>query len=90
MTFPFGKNINYGFFQQFDPEMLGNIRNITRQYGIEKHTFFQYRKEGWIISDEQSCSLSDSFNPHTGEGKGTDGAAHSRAICATQFVKNKA
>jgi SAM-dependent methyltransferase len=88
VTFPFGKKLNYGFFQQIDPEMLSSIQRITGAQGVQENTFYKYTPAGWIISDEKSCADCESFNPHTGEGRGTDGAAHSRAICAFRFVKN--
>ncbi len=87
MTFPFGKNINYGFFQQFDSKMLQIILGIMNQEGTSTTTFFKYSPEGWNFSEEKSCIECESFNPHTGEGRGDDGAAHSRAICGIQFIK---
>jgi hypothetical protein len=87
MTFPFGKNINYGFFQQFDSKMLAAILNLMNKYGTPACTFYKYLPDGWTVSNEQDCRDSESFNPHTGEGRGEDGAAHSRAICALQFTK---
>jgi len=89
MTFPFGKNINYGFFQQFDSTMLDVIRKIMDAEGKVEFTFFKYQVEGWLYSNEESCRDAESFNPHTGQGRQNDGAAHSRAICALRFIKNQ-
>ena len=89
LTFPFGRKISYGFFQQFNSEMTGGIRSILDPAGKAESMYFKYTPKGWIISNEESCADSDSYNPHTGEGKGNDGAAHSRAVCALHFIKNK-
>jgi hypothetical protein len=87
MTFPFGQYGNYGFFQQFDASMLSAMRSMLDVQGKTDYTFFQYTLSGWKISDENTCRNCISYNPHTGTGKGDDGAAHSRAICAIQFTK---
>ncbi len=87
LTFPFGKYEFHGFFQQFDKEMLGKMKEIFDKNGKTTFDFFQYKKEGWFWSDIDNASNSESYNPHTGVGKGDDGAAHSRAICCVKFVK---
>ena len=87
MTFPFGKHRNYGFFQQFDSEMVGTIFQLLKKSGTPESTFYKYLQGGWTLSTETECIDAESFNPHTGEGRGSDGAAHSRAICALQFTK---
>ena len=87
MTFPFGVRKQYGFFQQFDSAMLQKILGFMNTQGEAQTFFFKYLKEGWVRSNEESCRSCESYNPHTGEGKGNDGAAHSRSICATHFIK---
>lgn len=90
MTFPFGRFENHGFFQQFDSEMLQKMKDYIVTWGeIEENDFFRYTTDGWIFSHEQDCAESESYNPHTGRGKGTDGAAHSRAICCIKFTKTR-
>ena len=88
LTFPFGKFENHGFFQQFDSEMLQRMKDYLISWGrIEVNDFFKYTPTGWIFSNEQDGANCESYNPHTGRGKGTDGAAHSRAICCIKFIK---
>lgn len=89
ITFPFGKYIDYGYFQQFDSEMIQRIVRLLKPTGICQLTFFRYVSTGWIFSTESECSECEAYNPHTGQGKGPDGAAHSRAVCAIHFTKNK-
>lgn len=87
ITVPFGKFENHGFFQQFDTEMIDQIRNILVNHGVFNTFYFKYLPEGWERSTKEKCASAVSFNPHTGEGKGDDGAAHSRAICCIEFIK---
>ncbi len=67
--------------------MLDGILSMISKHGTFELDFFKYLKDGWVFSDQSSCDEALSFNPHTGKGKGTDGAAHSRAICCIHFQK---
>jgi len=87
ITFPYGIFENHGFFQQYDNEMVGRMRNELDANGQTTLTFFKYSKEGWAVSKQENCEDATSYNPHTGLGKGTDGAAHSRCICCIKFIK---
>lgn len=88
VTVPFGKFEKHGFFQQFDSDMLEKMIQVLGGNGISvEKTFFKYSASGWSYSNEAQCKDSKSFNPHTGIGKGTDGAAHSRAIACLQGKK---
>ena len=88
LTFPYGKFENHGFFQQFDNEMLQKIIEVLSINYNCKLNFAKYQIDGWHFAKEAECSDSFSYNPHTGVGKGEDGAAHSRAICFVQALKN--
>jgi len=88
LTFPFGKFENHGFFQQFDEEMLNRILTFLDEQGTYTTNFFRYLPNGWIACEKEDCKEVESFNPHTGKGKGTDGAAHCRSICCISFQKN--
>ena len=87
MTFPFGKFKNYGFFQQFDKEMVDRVSELLVNRGELKIDYIEYKKEGWVFSSQDKCNEILSFNPHTGEDKGEDGAAHSRCVCVIDFIK---
>jgi hypothetical protein len=87
LTFPYGKFDNYGFFQQFDAEMVGRITSIFTQYGTSKDTYIHYYKNGWKFVSAADCVNSTSHNPHTGQGKENDGAAHCRCVCCIEFIK---
>jgi len=88
LTFPYGKFENHGFFQQFDREMLQRMTDRLSVNAKSELTFFKYLPDGWIISNQKDCDDAVSYNPHTGLGKGTDGAAHSRCICCIRYIKN--
>jgi SAM-dependent methyltransferase len=87
ITFPFGKFENHGFFQQFDDEMLEKILELLKKEGETKTTFYRYTKIGWIHCSQADCKDIVSFNPHTGQGKGEDGAAHCRAVACLHLSK---
>jgi SAM-dependent methyltransferase len=89
LTFPYGKFENHGFFQQLDREMVVKITDKMKDLGNYELTFFKYLPDGWIISSQEECNDSESFNPHTQIGKKDDFAAHSRAICCVKFIKKK-
>lgn len=90
ITFPYGKFENHGFFQQFDSEMVSRIKILLEPQGkIREERYFLYKQEGWIISNSSEAGEAESYNPHTGKGKGTDEAAHCRALCCLAFSKNQ-
>lgn len=87
LTFPFGKYENHGFFQQFDSEMLLKIKNLFVGITQMEINFIKYTEQGWNFETESECSGVVSFNPHTGIGRGEDGAAHCRAVCCVKLIK---
>lgn len=89
LTFPYGSFEHHGFFQQFDSEMVDRIVVALNKKGSLAVTFFRYMPEGWKNVSRLQCDDAVSYNPHTGRGKGDDGAAHCRGICCIEFVKNK-
>jgi len=87
LTFPFGAFENHGFFQQFDAEMLIRITKVLKSKGSCRLNFFRYTATGWVACEKEDCAEVHSYNPHTGRGKGDDGAAHCRSICCIYFIK---
>ena len=79
---------NYVFFQQFDSEMVKKMVDTLEINCEVKKEFMRYEITGWIFSDRQECNNAVSYNPHTGKGKGSDGAAHKRAICFIEAIRN--
>ncbi len=87
ITFPFGKFENHGFFQQFDDEMTEKILDLLTKTGEVQTNFFSYTKTGWVACTQSDCNEIVSYNPHTGRGKGEDGAAHCRAVACLHLSK---
>lgn len=87
LTFPYGKFENHGFFQQFDEEMVGRITDKLQAFGTYEIDYLHYTTQGWIFDTKENCAQSYSYNPHTGIGKGNDGAAHCRCVCCIAFNK---
>ena len=58
LSIPFGTFGNFGFFQQFDREML---RKLTSALGSDKCavTFYRYADGGWQISTETACASAE-------------------------------
>ena len=48
----------------------------------------RYEITGWVFSVKQECNNAFSYVPHTGNGKSADGAAHRRAICFIEAIRN--
>lgn len=88
LTFPYGKFENHGFFQQFDEEMVNRIAKQLSASGQYTDEYLLYTPTGWTFAQAGVCKDIVSHNPHTGKGKGTDGAAHCRSICCITFIKN--
>lgn len=80
ITVPVGEFKNYGFFQQFDTEMVDRMVELLAEHGQVSKEFYYYGANGWTASLNNEWTTARSHNPHTGEDKGTDGAAHCRAI----------
>ncbi len=87
ITFPFGKYEYHGFFQQFDTEMYQKVFDLFEGMGDVDTDYFKYEKSGWRFAKQEELSEVMSYNPHTGKGKGDDGAAHCRSIACIEFVK---
>lgn len=88
LTFPFGMYKNYGFYQQFDAEMVSKIEQKFNALGKWSGNFYKYNQEGWQMTTKEECATIFGFNPHSGEGKLDDNAAHSRSVCCLKFTKN--
>ncbi|MCK5044577.1 methyltransferase domain-containing protein [Candidatus Parcubacteria bacterium] len=54
ITVPFGAYQNYGWFQQFDSNLINKILTAF-QPSHHKISYYKYEKNGWDISDGTSC-----------------------------------
>lgn len=87
LTFPCGKFEQHGFFQQFDADMIRTVLDTLEFHGKATTNYVLYTSFGWTFASVEACAQAESHNPRTGKGKGSDGAAHSRAICCIDFIK---
>lgn len=84
ITIPFGRYERHDFFQQFDVSMVARLASLLPEAEID---FVKYTSAGWCFSSQDECADAASFNPHSGAGRGSDGAAHSRALCLIRYRK---
>lgn len=88
ISVPFGHFENFGFFQQFDDGMLSALEDRLSLVGRHSCTFFKYESTGWQAATRSELDNIRAYNPHTGAGRGEDGAAHTRSIVCVKFSKN--
>ena len=55
LTVPYGKRISYGFFQQFDDDM---IRKVGHEFGSNSFSpdYYKLLASGWAKSSKEQCS----------------------------------
>jgi SAM-dependent methyltransferase len=94
ITVPYGKYTDFGWYQQFDDEMINLlIETFAPDKFIE--TYYCYESGGWTVSDKQYCrkfegfNIHDTkyFNPESTKDYDPDYAAASRAVAALELWK---
>lgn len=55
ITFPFGQYQNFGWFQQFDSQLLDLLVDRFDPCNVTE-TIFRYDSDGWKLSNRSSCS----------------------------------
>jgi SAM-dependent methyltransferase len=85
VSFPVGSRQNLGWYQVFDDSMVKQLVDAFRptSYEIE---YFRYSEDGWQRSNADSVKDTVVFDVHSGQGKGNDRAASSRAIACLRLV----
>jgi SAM-dependent methyltransferase len=63
VTFPFGKYEDHGWFQQYDSAMTDALI-AEFDPGRTEETIFQYKPDGWVVSDRASCRECETFDVH--------------------------
>jgi hypothetical protein len=94
LTVPFGRYMNFGWYQQFNSDMIDNVIGVFSPKKI-KETYFCYENDGWQIVDRKHCSGFEGFDIHqtkyfnkkSKKGYDPDFAACSRAIAALELWK---
>lgn len=85
ISFPYGTRYNFGWYQVFDAVM---VRQIVDAFRPSRHTieYFAYTEQGWHRAEAEQVKDAVAFDVHTGQGKGNDRAASSRAIACLRLV----
>lgn len=85
LTFPFGKHANMGWYQVFDAEM---VQSIIKTFGPSTYEveYFGYSERGWQRTAVENVENADTFDVHSGRGKGRDRAASARAIACLRLI----
>jgi len=55
ITFPFGQYQNFGWFQQFDSQLVDLLVDGFNPSSVTE-TIFRYESDGWKLSNRDSCS----------------------------------
>lgn len=81
ITVPFGKYQNFGWFQQFD---LNLVNKILEVFGSKEYmaNYYKYKKDGWDISNEIECK-----DAEYGENHKDDFVAASGAVACLELIK---
>lgn len=94
MTIPFGKYIDYRWYQQFSGIQVEKILNILfPKKALLK--YYQYQNGAWILSNQEDCKNCIGFNIHdtkylnrlSDKDYDSDYAAASRAVVVMQLTK---
>jgi SAM-dependent methyltransferase len=85
VTVPYGLRRNLGWYQVFDAEMVNQLAEAFRPTSYDAE-YFRYSKDGWQRSDAGEVRTASVFDMHSGQGRGDDRAASSRAIACLRLV----
>ncbi|MDJ0715935.1 MAG: methyltransferase domain-containing protein [Prochloraceae cyanobacterium] len=94
ITVPYGKYTDFGWYQQFNGEMIDAIIETFEPAKLTE-TYYCYEFGGWSIGDKQYCQKFEGFNirdtkyfnPHSNKDYDLDRAAASRAVAALELWK---
>lgn len=94
LSVPYGKFIDYGYYQQFNKEMIDRVKSKFSKPPISE-TYFIYSNNQWNFSNEENCRELLAFNIHESKyfkpdsikDYDPDFAACSRGIIALEFIK---
>jgi SAM-dependent methyltransferase len=89
VTIPYGCYHDYGWYQQFDEQLLAKLLSIWPQQ--VQVTFYSYSLTGWQINNQEACKNLIGIDPlkysQYPANEKTDLIAASRAIAAISFKK---
>lgn len=94
LTLPFGRAIDYGWYQQFDAALVDRLLDALGST-LVRETYFRYAEGGWQFSDRAACRDCVGFDIHATRHRDPastrdydpDFAAASRGIVALEVRK---
>lgn len=63
LTLPFGRAIDYGWYQQFDAALVDCLVDALGSPSV-RETYFRYAGGGWQVSDRAACRDCEGFDIH--------------------------
>jgi len=81
ITVPFGKYQNFNYFQQFDSSRIGRILEVFKPQSHQIN-YYKYEKDGWNISDEESCK-----DVEYSKIQKSDFIVAAKAVACIEFIK---
>lgn len=84
VTVPFGAYGNFGFFQQFDRDMIDKLKSLFGHKCDE--TYYKYTDDGWRISNEEECASAEYITADKARIS-TSGAAAASAVACLKLTK---
>jgi SAM-dependent methyltransferase len=85
VSFPFGARQNLGWYHVFDEAMVKQLVDAFAPASCQIE-YFRYSEAGWERSNAERVKDAVVFDLHSGQGKGSDRAASSRAIACLRLV----
>ena len=94
ITVPYGKYTDFGWYQQFDAEMIDLLIETFAPSKL-REIYYCYESGGWTVSDKSYCQKKEGFNVHdtkyfnseSTKDYDPDYAAASRAVAALELWK---
>jgi len=85
LTVPYGKHKNFGWYQQFDQELLDDAIRVFDGI-VRDRAYYRYTPEGWVLSSSNECANCEYFDIRTQPNYDPDYAAAARAVACLQLA----
>jgi hypothetical protein len=86
ITFPFGKYHNHGWFQIFDADRVGRMRETFNPTEVEEF-YFKYEIDGWRVAQSSELENARFFDTHAQRRLDSDRAAAARGLACLELTK---
>jgi SAM-dependent methyltransferase len=94
ITVPYGRYIDYGWYQQFDADMVNRLIDQFNPFHVDE-SYYCYENNGWALCPKEHCKYFEGFDVHktkyfdkdSDKDYDPDLAASSRAVAALILQK---